>query len=176
MAYLIVGLGNPGEEYAKTRHNLGFIVLDALVEQTAAIAIKTKYLTKLWGARVGGATVTLMAPQTFMNQSGQVVAPFMKTKGLLDDDLIVVHDDLDLPFGTIRVSENASAAGHNGVQSIIDSIGSQNFFRVRIGIGRPENDMKIEDYVLARFSAAEKKALPELIERSIFTIENIFKP
>ena len=176
MSYLIVGLGNPGEEYSKTRHNFGFMVIDALLEHTGANPINTKYLARFWNARVGRAPAIIMEPQTYMNASGQVVAPFMKTKGLEADDLIVVHDDLDLPFGTIRVSENASAAGHNGVQSIIDSIGTQNFFRVRLGIGRPKTDKPIEDYVLGRFSAEEKNALPEIIERAILEIEKIFLP
>lgn len=176
MSYLIVGLGNPGEEYSKTRHNFGFMVIDALIEHTGANSISTKYLAHFWNARVGRAPAILMEPQTYMNTSGQVVAPFMKTKGLDANDLIVVHDDLDLPFGTIRVSENASAAGHNGVQSIIDHIGTQNFFRVRVGIGRPKNNKPIEDYVLARFSAEEKKSLPEIIEQAILAIEKIFLP
>jgi PTH1 family peptidyl-tRNA hydrolase len=175
MPYLIVGLGNPGKEYEQTRHNLGFMILGALVEKTSATPLKTKYLARLWNARVGKAPVILMEPQTFMNLSGQVVAPFMKTKGLGAEDLIVVHDDLDLPYGMLRISENSSAAGHNGVQSIIDHLGTQNFFRVRIGIGRPADPVAIEDYVLARFSAAEKKTLPELLERSILEIEKIFQ-
>jgi len=174
MTYLIAGLGNPGKEYEKTRHNLGFVVVDEMVERYDAASVNTKLQTKLWTAKIAGATVLMAEPQTFMNLSGNAVAPLMRTKKIAADHLVIVHDDLDLPFGEIRVSKNASAAGHNGVQSAIDALGTKNFIRVRLGIGRPTNDQPIEDYVLTRFNIEEKKQLPEIVDKSILEIEKIF--
>ncbi len=174
MHYLIVGLGNPGEEYAKTRHNFGFNVVDEMVGRYDAAPSNTKLQAKLWTAKAGGATVLLAEPQTFMNLSGSAVAPLLRTKKIELDRLIVIHDDLDLPFGEIRVSRGASAGGHNGVKSIIEAVGSKDFARVRVGIGRPADERPIEDYVLARWSAEEKKALPEIIDKAIIETEKLF--
>jgi peptidyl-tRNA hydrolase len=172
--FLIVGLGNPGKEYEKTRHNLGFVVVDEMIERYDAAAVNTKLQTKLWTAKVAGATVLMAEPQTFMNLSGNAVAPLVRTKKIATDHLVIVHDDLDLEFGKIRVSRGASAGGHNGVQSVIDALGTKEFSRIRIGIGRPTNDQPIEDYVLTRFSADQKKQLPALIDKTILEIEKLF--
>ncbi len=174
MSYLVVGLGNPGKEYERSRHNLGFFIVDEMVVRYGAAVSNTKLHAKLWTAKIAGATVHLAEPQTFMNLSGHAVAPLGRAKKIAPDHLIVVHDDLDLPLGTIRVSRNASAGGHNGVQSVIEALGSKDFIRVRVGIGRPANDQPIEDYVLARFSVDEKKQLPEIIDKSIVEIEKLF--
>ena len=174
MTYLIVGLGNPGKEYEKTRHNLGFLVVDEMIGRYDAVPSNTKLQMKLWTTKLAGTTVLLTEPQTFMNLSGNAVAPLARAKKIAPDHLIVVHDDLDLPFGSLRVSRNASAGGHNGVQSVIDTLGTKDFTRVRIGIGRPANDQPIEDYVLTRFNAEEKKQLPEIIDKSILEIEKLF--
>jgi peptidyl-tRNA hydrolase, PTH1 family len=165
--FLIVGLGNPGTKYEKTRHNFGFLVVDEIIKRHDAVSSNTKLQTKLWTAKASGATILLAEPQTFMNLSGNAVAPLTRAKKIIPEHLIVVHDDLDLPLGTIRVSRGASAGGHNGVQSIIDALGTKDFIRVRMGIGRPTNDQAIEDFVLTRFSAEEKKMLPEVIDKAI---------
>lgn len=179
--FLIVGLGNPGKEYENTRHNFGFAVVDKLIEKTGAVKINTKLQAQICRidinyhlgiANIGGTMI--MKPQNFMNLSGQVTVPYVKKENIESNHIIVVHDDLDIPFGEIRVSKNASAGGHNGVQSIIDSLGTKDFTRVRVGIGRPANDRPIEDYVLARFGAEEKKALPEIIDKTILEIEKLF--
>jgi PTH1 family peptidyl-tRNA hydrolase len=174
--FLIVGLGNPGKEYANTRHNLGFVVIDKLINESEAKPVKTKTQAKAWGMVREGFYYSLnyLLPQTFMNLSGNAVSAFMKEKKIDLKNLIVVHDDLDIPFGEIRVSKNSSAAGHNGVQSVIDALGTKDFTRIRIGIGRPVNDQPIEDYVLTRFNAEEKKQLPEIIDKSILEIEKLF--
>jgi PTH1 family peptidyl-tRNA hydrolase len=174
MTYLIVGLGNPGKEYEKTRHNLGFLVIDEMIERYDAVPTNTKLQTKLWTAKLGGATVLIAKPQTFMNLSGNAVAPLARTKNIAPDHIIITHDDLDLEFDKIRVSRGASAGGHNGVQSVIDALGTKDFTRVRIGIGRPVNDQPIEDYVLTRFSAEEKKQLTEIVDKTILEIEKLF--
>lgn len=167
MAYLIVGLGNPGKEYSGSRHNLGFLVVDEMVARYHAVNSNAKQQTKLWTAKIAGATVLMAEPQTFMNLSGHAVAPLVRAKKIALDRLIVVHDDLDLPLGNLRVSRNASAGGHNGVQSLIAALGTKDFIRIRVGIGRPTNDQPIEDYVLARFSAKEKPMLPRILDEAI---------
>jgi len=174
MTYLIVGLGNPGKEYEKTRHNLGFLVVDEIIARYDAVPSNTKLQTKLWTAKIANASVLMTEPQTFMNLSGNAVAPVVRTKKIATDHLVIVHDDLDLEFGKIRVSRGASAGGHNGVQSVIDALGTKDFTRVRIGIGRPVNDQPIEDYVLTRFSAEEKKQLTEIVDKTILEIEKLF--
>jgi PTH1 family peptidyl-tRNA hydrolase len=174
MTYLVVGLGNPGKEYEKTRHNLGFLVVDEMIARHNAVSSNTKLQAKLWTTKIASAIILFAEPQTFMNLSGNAITPLCQTKKIAPDHLIVVHDDLDLPFGTLRVSRGASAGGHNGVQSIIDSLGTKDFTRIRVGIGRPANDQPIEDYVLTRFSAEEKKQLPEIIDKSILEIEKLF--
>lgn len=171
MAYLVVGLGNPGKEYARTRHNFGFDAVSVLVEKLEAAPTNTKLLAKTWTAKLNGQTVHILEPETFMNLSGNAVGPFLKAKKILPVNLVVVHDDLDLPFGNIRVSKNSSAGGHNGVQSIIDVLGTKDFTRVRLGVGRPPENMPTDVYVLARFSKEEVDALPGIIDQAI---EKIF--
>lgn len=173
MPYLIVGLGNPGKEYAATRHNVGFVVVDALAHRLEAAPVKTKLLAEILSARAGGQAVQLMKPQTFMNLSGNAVVPFMKTKKIPAQNLTVIHDDIDLPFGMIRVSKNASAGGHNGAKSIIDTLGTKEFMRIRIGVGRPAENIPVDNYVLGKFSPEEKKELPGIIEKAVEKIEEI---
>lgn len=116
----------------------------------------------------------ILKPQTFMNLSGEAVAPFMRSKKLDADSLIVVHDDLDIPFGEIRVSRNASSGGHNGVQSIIDSLGTKDFTRVRLGIGRPPENVLADAFVLQRFKGEEEEKLPGIVYKTIAEIVKIF--
>jgi PTH1 family peptidyl-tRNA hydrolase len=174
MTYLVVGLGNPGKEYEGTRHNIGRAVVSAMVDD-AAVPLKTKADAALWSVKRGAHPVFLMKPNTFMNASGAAVAPFMKMKKVAPAWLIVVHDELDLPFGEVRVSKNSSAAGHNGVQSIIDALSTQEFTRVRIGVGRSA-EIPSDKYVLARFTADEKKTLPEIIEKAKDAVEGCLLP
>ena len=176
--FLIVGLGNPGKEYADTRHNFGFRVIDKMISGSEAKPLKTKAQAMVWlRSREDEFSISgdyLLEPQTYMNLSGNAVNKFVLEKKIPASRLIVVHDDLDLEFGKVRVSRNASAGGHNGVQSIIDSLSTKDFTRVRVGIGRPTNDQPIEDYVLTRFSVEEKNQLPEIIDKSILEIEKLF--
>lgn len=151
--YLIVGLGNPGDEYAHTRHNAGFDTVDLLAEEWGATYWKNKggsLVAEVKPAVLGGEEVALVKPQSFMNLSGGPVSKLMKEYQVKPDRVIVIHDDLDLAPGTIRVKQGGGHAGHNGLRSIIDKTGSRDFNRVRVGIGRPPGKMPVVDFVLAR--------------------------
>ena len=158
--FLIVGLGNPGEEYENTPHNLGFMVIDRLAE-SHAIRVSRKENTSFVGlGEIGGKRVALAKPQTYMNLSGPAVRGLLERYELKPDRLIVVYDELDLPWGSLRIRLKGSAAGHNGVKSLIGSLGTNEFTRVRMGIA-PESDpgspVKGEQFVLAPFKRAQNK-------------------
>ncbi|HPX64309.1 MAG TPA: aminoacyl-tRNA hydrolase [bacterium] len=181
MEKIIVGLGNPGTKYAKTRHNAGWLLMDRLVaELEAETGQKINWRTKKdWSAEVAEIGDSLLVkPQTMMNNSGKAIRAILDYYNLLAEDLtnilLVIHDELDLPTGTTRWSTNSRAAGHNGVQSIIDYLGTQKFNRYRFGIQPAEKPTETIDYVLTKFSAAELKKLQQvdLIEIKQF-INNI---
>lgn len=151
--YLIVGLGNPGDEYAHTRHNAGFDTIDLLAEAWGATYWKNKggaLIAEVKPAALDAEEIVLAKPQSFMNLSGGPVSKLMKEYSLDPQDLIVIHDDLDLDPGSIRVKQGGGHAGHNGLRSIIDKMGSRDFNRVRVGIGRPPGKMSVVDFVLTR--------------------------
>ena len=163
--YLIAGLGNPGKEYEKTRHNFGFMVLDSLTDGSAwenkydSLFLKTESLI-------------LAKPQLFMNLSGKSIAQIMKFYP--DARLIVVHDELDFPLGSIRIQTNASAAGHNGVQSIIDELGTQDFIRIRLGINSPaKGQIPGDSFVLQKFNPDEETIVKEVIKKTLNALEVI---
>ena len=164
MTYLIVGLGNPGKEYEKTRHNTGFAVTDFISEKLGAVKIKTKLLASATRAKSNGNDIFILKPETFMNLSGKAVVPFAKTKKIPMKNIIVIHDELDLPFGETRLSVGSGAAGHNGVKSLIDSFGGKNFARLRVGIGPRPATIPADKFVLARFTPEDTDALPKIIE------------
>jgi peptidyl-tRNA hydrolase, PTH1 family len=162
---LIVGLGNPGREYSRSRHNVGFMVADELGRKWGV-----RYSHRWSDAQVGvgraaGLGVAIAKPQTYMNLSGDSVRGLLKRLRLEPTTLVVVYDDLDLPLGRVRIRENGSAGGHRGVQSIIDRLGTQDFLRVRLGIGRPDPRGAAE-YVLAEFSEAERIELKDAVSRA----------
>lgn len=171
---LIVGLGNPGKTYAKTRHNLGFMVLDTLHKKFREEGVNDWELSKKFNAEVAGFTfhnekIILAKPMTFMNDSGiavQLLAHFYKIKPA---ELIVIHDDKDIILGEIKIQTNRSSAGHNGVQSIIDHLGTQNFTRIRIGVATEKlKKMKnTADFVLEKFGLLERKKVDEMIGKSV---------
>ena len=163
--YLIAGLGNPGLSYAKTRHNAGFQALDALAKRLN-VRIKTKGFSALYGeGRIDGERVILMKPQTYMNNSGEAVQALMHFYKLEPEKLIVLYDDIDLPLGSMRIRANGSAGTHNGMRSVIACVGSENFARIRIGVGKDES-LLLRDYVLKRPSKAEQKTLDEVFENA----------
>ncbi len=172
MDFLIVGLGNPGEEYANTPHNLGFMVIDRLAE-SHSIRVSRKENTSFVGlGETGGKQVALAKPQTYMNLSGPAVRGLLERYELKPDRLIVVYDELDLPWGSMRIRMNGSAAGHNGVKSLIGSLGTNEFTRIRIGI-HPGNPVKGEQFVLAPFKRAQKQDVEETVGRAADAVEFI---
>jgi PTH1 family peptidyl-tRNA hydrolase len=162
-AKLIVGLGNPGAKYLWTRHNAGFMVLDRLA-QLAGVAITRKSFAGQYGeGSWQGERLLLLKPQTFMNLSGRSVAEALRFHKLSLADLIVIHDDLDIPFGRVKLKEGGGHAGHNGLRSLMQELGSGQFVRVRIGINRPAHG-DAADYVLSNFSRDEMTLLPRLLD------------
>ena len=160
---LIVGLGNPGSKYQWTRHNAGFMVLDRF-SQDAGITITRKNFSGLYGEGIyHGERLLLLKPQTFMNLSGRSVAAAMNFHNIANEDLIVIHDDLDIPFGRVKLKDEGGHAGHNGLRSLLQELGSGRFVRVRIGIGRPLHG-DAADYVLSSFSSDEKAKLPRILD------------
>lgn len=172
---LIVGLGNPGAEYERTWHNFGFLVLNALREtedfRYGEWVTEKKYNAEISVCTLPGSHLMLAKPMTMMNNSGEAVAALMQFYHLRPDDLWVVHDEIDLPLGEMRISRNASAAGHRGVQSIVDVIGKPAFTRFRLGIGTPERgELPAEAYVLQPIPETQKKVFDEMVERAVQAI------
>jgi len=164
MAYLIIGLGNPGKRYEPTRHNIGFMALDVLAAQSE-ITLKQKSFNALWGkGTIAGNSVILAEPQTFMNLSGTAVRQLQSFFKTDISNLIVIHDDLDLPFGAVRLKVGGGTAGHKGLASIDSNLGTSEFMRVRLGIGKPVDKSRIEGYVLEPFRKEEQIVLPELLQ------------
>ncbi|HPC86498.1 MAG TPA: aminoacyl-tRNA hydrolase [Smithellaceae bacterium] len=166
MVYLVIGLGNPGKRYESTRHNVGFMVVEKLADRWK-IELKHNSFNALWGkGGVDGKSVLLAKPQTFMNLSGTAarrLQSFFKTD---ISRLIVIHDDLDLPFGSIRMKAGGGTAGHKGLASIESDLGSSDFIRVRLGIGKPVDKSRIEGYVLEPFRKEDQVVLQQVIERA----------
>lgn len=172
---IIAGLGNPGSEYAKTRHNVGFMFVDALAGKLGVTEWKDKFEAKIGETRIGSEKVLLVKPQTYMNESGRSLGPLMSFYKLEPEDLIVVHDDMDIPAGTIRIRKKGSAGGHNGIKSILAHVGDEHFPRVRIGIGRPLPGWTVVNHVLAPFPEEDAKQVAEAIEYLIPAVECIVK-
>lgn len=157
---LIVGLGNPGTEYAKTRHNIGFMWVEALAEQhRVTFKTEAKYKAKMAKIHVGQQEVALMMPQTFMNKSGEAVAPYAHFFKIPPEEILVIHDELDLPLGTNKLKQAGGNGGHNGLKDIQARLGSANFWRLRLGIGHPGDRDKVVAYVLNAF---RKEEIPEM--------------
>jgi peptidyl-tRNA hydrolase, PTH1 family len=170
MAKLIVGLGNPGTKYLWTRHNAGFMVLDQL-SGVSGISVTRKNFSGLYGeGNWQGERLLLLKPQTFMNLSGKAAAEALRFHKLSLQELIVIHDDLDVPFGQIKLKDGGGHAGHNGLRSLMQEFGGGDFIRVRLGIGRPVRGAGA-DYVLAPFSREETELLPRLLEASVEIIQ-----
>ncbi len=163
---LIVGLGNPGSKYQWTRHNAGFMVLDRFCEE-AGITVARKTFSALFGeGSFQGERLLLLKPQTFMNLSGRSVNPALHFHKLSLQELVVIHDDLDIPFGRIKLKEGGGHAGHNGLRSLMQELGSGQFLRMRIGIGRPLHE-DAADYVLNNFTKDEVASLPRVLDGAV---------
>lgn len=170
---LVVGLGNPGPQYAATRHNVGFLVVEELARRLGARGLKRAHQAELAEATTDTTRVLLAKPQTLMNLSGQSVSAMLRYYKLPLDNLLVVYDDLDLAFGRIRLRPGGSAGGHNGVRSLIASLGTQEFARLRVGIGRPTRDGI--SYVLGRWTPEERDALGAVIAEAADAVEAVLK-
>ncbi|MDD1368386.1 aminoacyl-tRNA hydrolase [Bacillus sp. MHSD17] len=152
---LIVGLGNPGREYELTRHNIGFMAIDELAKRWNISLNEQKFKGVFGAGFVNGEKVILLKPLTYMNSSGESIRPLMEYYKIDVEDFVVLYDDLDIPVGKLRLRMKGSAGGHNGVKSTISHLGTQEFQRIRMGIDRPKNGMKVADYVLGRFTSEE---------------------
>lgn len=162
--FLIVGLGNTGESYKSTRHNIGFSILDSLAAKSG-VNFETKKLGDLAQYQLKGRTFFLLKPSTYMNLSGKAVKYWMEKENILPENLFVLTDDLNLPFGTIRIKGNGSAGGHNGLQNIQEVLQSQNYARLRFGVGDTFKKGQQVDHVLGEWSSEEYKLLPERLEK-----------
>jgi len=173
--FLIVGLGNPGREYRLNRHNIGFRAIDRLAQEWRIPLGNVRNKALIGQGLWGGLRVILAKPQTFMNLSGQSVASLSRFYKIPQEKMLVIYDDLDLPLGTLRLRENGGSAGHKGMTSIIGQLGSNDFPRLRLGIGRPPGHMQVEDYVLQDFSEKEEELLSSLLDRSAEAVEIYIK-
>ncbi|WP_219415802.1 aminoacyl-tRNA hydrolase [Pseudonocardia nigra] len=173
---LVIGLGNPGSGYAETRHNVGFQVVELLAERAGGGRFsKHRSNADVFEGRIAGRRVVLGKPRTYMNVSGGPVAGLAKYFSVPTEDLIVVHDDLDLGFGVIRLKRGGGEGGHNGLRSISSSIGTRGYLRVRFGIGRPPGRQDPADFVLKRFSGAEKKELDFAVDLAADAVEALLQ-
>ena len=170
---IIVGLGNPGNEYAKTRHNVGFMLVDALAEHLNINLWKDKFNAQIAEGRIGTEKILLVKPQTYMNNSGEAVGPLMRWYKVTPEDIIVAHDDMDIPAGTLRLRRKGSAGGHNGIKSILAHVGDEDFARVRIGIGRPLPGWTVVDHVLAKLPLEEREKVDAVIDELLPAVECI---
>ena len=164
--YLIVGLGNPGSKYAATRHNIGWCVVARAASQWA-IGLTPSSAGHVGQGRLNDTPVVLALPLTWMNLSGEAVEPLVKEYGIANDHLIVVHDDLDLPVGRLRIKYGGGTGGHNGLLSIILALDAEGFYRLKLGIGHPEPGQETADFVLAPFLASEFSAIDTMIDQSV---------
>jgi PTH1 family peptidyl-tRNA hydrolase len=164
--WLIAGLGNPGPQYAGNRHNAGFMVADVLAERAGARFKRDRSRAEVASGRIAGLPVTLGKPKTFMNLSGGPVSSLRAFYKLPADRIVIVHDELDLPFGTVRLKLGGGDNGHNGLRSITAALGTRDYYRVRLGIGRPTGLMDAADFVLHDFSVTERRLLPEVLGRA----------
>jgi PTH1 family peptidyl-tRNA hydrolase len=167
--FLIVGLGNPGKKYERNRHNVGFMTADRVRDDAGLPAWKEKFSGVFSRGAAFGGDVMLLKPTTFMNVSGDSVQPAAAFAKVDPDRIVVVHDELDLPFGDVRIKVGGGHAGHNGLRSIIERLGTPEFIRVRVGVGRPPAGFRgeVADYVLSNFDAVEQATLPDILERAV---------
>jgi PTH1 family peptidyl-tRNA hydrolase len=165
--FVIVGLGNPGKKYDGTRHNIGFFTIDLLAEQLGIVVKKIKHKALIGEGYIGSERVLLVKPQTYMNVSGESLLDIMNYYKLTPEQFIVLYDDIDLDEGDIRIRPKGSAGTHNGMKSIIYQLNSDQFSRVRIGIGKPMGAMDLADYVLQRYAPQDAKRMAPACERAI---------
>lgn len=177
--YLLIGLGNPGERYAGTRHNVGFDAVDAVAESFRISGYTEKWESLIANASVPGAELLLLKPQTYMNCSGRAVARFADFYKIHPERIVVIHDDIDMKSGRLKLVKGGGAGGHNGIRSMVSSLGSSDFYRIKVGVGRPGANgtsaaMPVEKYVLALQSAGERLLLEERYQAILQGLELFF--
>lgn len=173
---LVVGLGNPGPQYATTRHNVGFLVADVLADRIGTgFKLHKKSGADVVTGRLGGKSVVVAKPRTYMNESGRHVGPLAKFYSIAPADVIVLHDELDIDFGRIRLKFGGGAAGHNGLRSVGSALGTNDFGRVRIGIGRPPGRQSGASFVLENFNSRERPELGVIVEQSADAAELLIR-
>ena len=172
--WMLVGLGNPGPKYARSRHNVGFRAVDALCEQQRCRCDRLRLKALTGFCELGGQKVLLVKPMTYMNLSGQAVRPLADYYRIPPERILVIFDDVSLPVGRLRVRPDGSAGGHNGVKSLIAELGTQDFPRVKVGVGaKPHPDYDLADWVLSSFSSQEEKLLAPTLERALLAAEAV---
>lgn len=172
ISWLVVGLGNPGAKFENTRHNVGFMTADALADRGGDPIRRVKYHALTSEAVIGGQSVLLMKPTTFMNLSGQAVSEAARFYKIPADHVLVVSDDVDLPLGKLRIRKSGSAGGHNGLKNIIQLLGTDQFPRLKIGVGgKPHPDYNMADWVLGQFQGQDKKTIDEAVSRAADAVE-----
>lgn len=178
---IIVGLGNPGEKFKKTRHNIGFRSIDCFYEKVKSLCYfsdfenKEKFQSLISEGEINKQKIILIKPQTFMNSSGKAIKKLIDFYKVETLKVIVIHDDIDLPLGKIKINKNRGSAGHKGIESIIKELKTKNFIRIRIGIAPEKEAIKTEDFVLKKFNQKEEEILKKVLQRTITAIELILK-
>ncbi len=170
---IVIGLGNPGKEYEKTRHNLGFMAIDKISEKWGYNVNKSKFNGVMGEGIHNGEKILLVKPQTFMNLSGNCVKEIIDFYKLLPEDLIVIYDDIDIEFGKIRIRPNGNPGTHNGMRNITDMIQSNNFCRIRIGMGKPRENQELYNFVLSEFNKEEMNIVNEVTDKVTQAVEEI---
>jgi len=168
--WLVVGLGNPGPKYLKTRHNIGFMCIDMIAGDAP---FKSEHKAEVARIMIGDQKTVLAKPQTFMNLSGESVQPLMHFYKIGPENLIVIHDEVDIPYQHMRVQKNRSPGGHNGLKSVTQHLGTQDYYRIRMGVGRSATGMDTADFVLQNFSQEEFTTLPSFLEKGLNATETL---
>lgn len=173
--FLVVGLGNPGTDYDYTRHNAGFMVIDYIAKVFGVKLNKSKFKSLYNKVKIGKDDVIFLKPQTYINSSGEAVRECMQFYKIPVENLVVIFDDVSLDVGTIRIKRNGSSGGHNGIKSIINLIGTDDFKRIKIGVGSKPDHWDLPDWVLSRFSTKELDSVVACFEKSLFAVDLIVK-
>ena len=176
VSWLVVGLGNPGGKYEGTRHNVGFMVVDELADRGRFSVTRVKYHALTAAAEIGGQGALVMKPTTYMNLSGEAVGEAAKFYKTAPDHVLVISDDVDLPLGRLRIRTGGSAGGHNGLKSIIQHLGSDQFPRLKVGVGgKPHPDYDMADWVLSKIQGEDKKVMDEAVKRAADAVECLLR-